>query len=149
MFGGDPSNKEVREYGQNLGDVLISFAGSAKALNLISKVAPSLTKLLNKAKVKVVLNRPYIRIEVRKEVERRAPKTSDGRFIDPNTGKPIEGKYDLGHKPEHEFWREKEKAEKEGLTQKEFNDRMNNPDLYQIETLRQTEAINTKCQNNN
>ena len=31
------------------------------------------------------------------------------------------------------FRREKAKAEVEGLTQKEFNDRMNNPDLYQLE----------------
>ena len=33
----------------------------------------------------------------------------------------------------NEFWREKAKAEAEGLTQKQFNDRMNNPDLYQLE----------------
>ena len=29
--------------------------------------------------------------------------------------------------------KEKAKTKSEGLTQKEFNDRMNNPDLYQIE----------------
>lgn len=46
----------------------------------------------------------------------------------------IEGKYDLGHKPGNEFWREKAKAQSEGLTQKQFNDRMNNPDYYQIES---------------
>lgn len=79
------------------------------------------------------LSRPYIRKSVREEVERRAPRTEDGRFIDPNTGEPIDGKPDLGHKPGHEFWREKMKAEEEGLTQKEFNDRMNDPDLYQLE----------------
>ena len=44
-----------------------------------------------------------------------------------------EGQYDLGHKPGHEHWREAEKAEKEGLTQEQFNERMNNPDYYQIE----------------
>ena len=43
------------------------------------------------------------------------------------------GKYDLGHKSGHEFKTEKANAKAEGLTQKEFNDRMNNPDLYQIE----------------
>jgi len=48
-----------------------------------------------------------------------------------NTGKPIDVKYDLGHKPGNEF--RKEKAQKEGLSQKEFNDRMNNPDLYHPE----------------
>jgi len=79
------------------------------------------------------LRRPYIRDSVRTEVEARAPRTSDGRFIDPNTRLPIEGKYDLGHKPGYEFWREKLNAHSEGLTQKQFNDRMNNPDYYQIE----------------
>jgi hypothetical protein len=70
---------------------------------------------------------------VRDEVVARAPRTADGRFIDPNTGEPIDGKPHLGHKTGHEFWREKAKAEAEGLTQEQFNDRMNNPDLYQLE----------------
>lgn len=79
------------------------------------------------------LHRPYIRQEVRAEVERRAQKNEQGQFLDANTGKPIEGQYDLGHKAGHEHWREAEKAEQEGLTQEEFNERMNDPDLYQIE----------------
>ena len=45
----------------------------------------------------------------------------------------IESKYDLGHKYGKEFRTEKAKAQKEGLTQKEFNDRINDPNLYQIE----------------
>jgi hypothetical protein len=52
-------------------------------------------------------HRPYIRKSVRGEVAARAPRTADGRFIDPNTGEPINGKPDLGHKQGHEFWREK------------------------------------------
>ena len=79
------------------------------------------------------LNRPYIRTDVRAEVERRAGKNEEGQFLDANTGKPIQGQYDLGHIPGHEHRREVQKAEEEGLTQEEFNDRMNNPDLYQIE----------------
>lgn len=81
----------------------------------------------------MALHRPYIRQEVRQEVERRAEKNENGQYLDANTHKPIEGQYDLGHKAGHEHWREAEQAEKEGLTQEEFNDRMNNPDLYQIE----------------
>lgn len=81
----------------------------------------------------MALNRPYIRASVRTEVESRAEKNDQGQFLDANTGKPIEGKYDLGHKAGHEHWREAEKAEAEGLSQEEFNDRMNNPDYYQIE----------------
>lgn len=61
-------------------------------------------------------------------------KNAKGQFIDPNTLQPIEGKYDLGHKPGHEFRKEKARAQRESLSQKEFNDRMNNPDLYQIES---------------
>jgi len=79
------------------------------------------------------LNRPYIRKDVRAEVEQRTPKNEQGQFLDANTGKPIEGKYDLGHKHGHEHKREMQKAEAEGLSQEEFNDRMNNPDYYQIE----------------
>lgn len=81
----------------------------------------------------MALHRPYIRKEVREEVERRAEKNEKGQFLDANTHEPIEGQYDLGHVAGHEHWREAEKAEKEGLTQEEFNDRMNNPDYFQIE----------------
>jgi len=79
------------------------------------------------------LNRPYIRDHVRTEVESRAQKNEAGQFLDANTGKAIEGKYDLGHKAGHEHWRESGRAEQEGLSQSEFNDRMNNADYYQIE----------------
>jgi len=79
------------------------------------------------------LHRPYIRADVRAEVEQRAQKNEQGQFLDANTGQPIEGQYDLGHKPGHEHRREVAKAEEEGLTQKQFGDRMNNPDYYQIE----------------
>lgn len=53
--------------------------------------------------------------------------------IDPNTHQPIDGKPDLGHKHGNEFWRERDAAQKEGLTQKQFNDRMNDPKKYQLE----------------
>ena len=81
----------------------------------------------------MALHRPYIRRDVRDEVERRAEKNDKGQFLDANTHQPIEGQYDLGPVAGHEHWREVEKAENEGLTQDEFNDRMNNPDYYQIE----------------
>ena len=79
------------------------------------------------------LNRPYIRADVRAEVERRAQKNDQGQFLDANTKKPIEGKYDLGHKAGFEHWRVAERAERDGLTQKDFNERMNDPDYYQVE----------------
>jgi hypothetical protein len=78
-------------------------------------------------------HRPYIRKAVREEVARRQRRLPDGRPVDPNTGDPINGKPDLGHKYGNEYWREVRKAKAQGLTQKEFNERMNNPDLYQLE----------------
>ena len=77
--------------------------------------------------------RPYLRAEVKKEIYDNAPKDKEGRYLDPNTGKPIEGTPDIGHKPGHEHWRESKKAYEEGISQEEFNDRMNNPDYYQLE----------------
>lgn len=48
-------------------------------------------------------------------------------------GKPIEGKYDLGHKNKKEYRKLKAEAESNGMIQKEFNEWLNDPDLYQIE----------------
>lgn len=79
------------------------------------------------------LHRPYIRKDVRAEVENRAQKNENGQFLDANTGKPIEGQYDLGHKAGNEFRREAAVAEEQDMSQEEFNEQMNNPDLYQIE----------------
>ena len=79
---------------------------------------------------------PYIRKSVREAVEKGAAKDAAGNFLDANTKEVITGKYDLGHKRGHEFWREKQKAEAKGRTQKQFNDYMNNPKFYQIELPR-------------
>ncbi|MCB0104925.1 MAG: HNH/ENDO VII family nuclease, partial [Caldilineaceae bacterium] len=79
------------------------------------------------------LRRPYIRKSVRQAVEDAAPRAPDGRFIDPNTLLPIDGKPHLGHKFGNEFWREAKQAQEEGLTQKQFNNRMNDPSKYQLE----------------
>jgi hypothetical protein len=47
--------------------------------------------------------------------------------------RPIDGKPDLGNKAGNAFKRENEKAQADGLTQPEFNDRMNDSNLYQLE----------------
>ena len=106
----------------------------------------------------MALHRPYLRKSVIQEVKDNAPKNEKGQFLDANTGKPIEGKINIGHRYGHEYWREAEKAEKEGLTQKEFNDRMNNPKILQIEDehsnkshefeMPKTQTNNTQAHNN-
>lgn len=81
----------------------------------------------------MALHRPYIRKGVRQEVERRAQKNEKDQFLDANTGQPIEGKYDMGHKTGHEYRTALAEAEEQGLSQSEFNDLQNNSDIFQIE----------------
>jgi RHS repeat-associated protein len=90
---------------------------------------PNLTEETNNTH----LHRPYVRNWLRQQIERTTEKAPDGRFIDPDTRAPMDPPYDLGHTYGHENWREIEKAEEEGLTQRQFNDRMNNPDYYRMQ----------------
>jgi hypothetical protein len=78
------------------------------------------------------LHRPYIRKATREAVEAGAAKKGD-KFLDANTEEIIEGDYQLGHKPGYEYSKYEKWAEERGMTQEEFNDMMNNPDIYQIE----------------
>jgi hypothetical protein len=52
---GNPSDKEVYEYGRNLGDVLQIAAGSGAALKAISKVAPKAAAALRKRTSKSIV----------------------------------------------------------------------------------------------
>ncbi|MCK6588616.1 MAG: hypothetical protein L6Q76_13650, partial [Polyangiaceae bacterium] len=58
-------------------------------------------------------HRPHIRKNTLKEIEAVAPRDAEGRPIDPNTGKSITGKPDIGHKPGNVFRREKAAAKAE------------------------------------
>ena len=77
--------------------------------------------------------RPNLRTEVKKEIYDKAPHDKQGRYLDANTGKPIEGTPDIGHKPGHEHWREQQRAREQKMSISEFNNRMNNADFYQLE----------------
>jgi len=93
------------------------------------------------------LRRPYVRKDTRIVVEKSGT-IIDGRFYDTVDGfdesiaieggkrrkySLAEGEYHLGHKEGHEYRYYKEYAEKKGMSQKDFNDLMNNPNIYQIE----------------
>ncbi|WP_215905372.1 RHS repeat-associated core domain-containing protein [Treponema pedis] len=110
------------------------------------------------------LRRPYIRKSTRLIVEKEAT-IINGRFYDTVDGienkieiaggkrksySLAEGEYHLGHKENFEYRILKADAEAKGLTQKQFNDLMNNPDLYQIEDPKtnmshKREAKTNKC----
>ncbi|HEV2679148.1 MAG TPA: RHS repeat-associated core domain-containing protein [Rhodanobacter sp.] len=111
---------------------ILNPGAKAKAFNdAINDISRSVAD--STAKSESSLRRPYIRQSTRKAVEDSTPRTADGRPIDPNTLKPIDGKPDFGHRPGNEFRREKAQAQKEGLTQKQFNNRMNDPSMYHLE----------------
>jgi hypothetical protein len=119
--------------GQSAFFLITLGAGNASNAAKACKATSSTQCAENAAAKPKELNRPYIRKAVRNKVESTAEKSQDGRFLDASEKTPIDGKYDLGHKSGNEFWREKAKAQSEGLNQKQFNDKMNNPDKYQIE----------------
>ncbi|MDB6095143.1 MAG: hypothetical protein JWM32_2705 [Verrucomicrobia bacterium] len=95
-------------------------------------VGPGPSSLPSAAAETVSLRRPYLRNWVVDEVEANAPRAPDGRFIDPNTLAPTNNPV-MGHKPGYEFWRLKDAAQAEGVSQKLFNETLNNPEFYHIE----------------
>lgn len=85
----------------------------------------------------VGLRRPYLRQSTKIAIQEAAPKTAFGEFIDPNTGMIIDDKFHYGHKYGFEHRRLKLEAEAKGMTQKEFNNEINNhPQYFQIEDPR-------------
>ena len=78
------------------------------------------------------LHRPYIRkgtidgVNANTKVNYKTGQIYDsisGKWVDPSN-------VELGHKQGYEFWRMRDWAESQGMTQAEFNDFMNNPDFY-------------------
>ena len=137
IWDGKGTGGDYETYGAIAGGI----ASSAVARPVYNAVNTRVTSGLSKLRQggtgvvppKVDLHRPYLRQSTRQAIEDAAPRDAAGKPIDPNTGQTIEGKPDIGHKAGNEFWREKAAAEAEGLTQKEFNDRMNDPSKYQLE----------------
>ncbi len=89
---------------------------------------------LEKALLEDTYSRPPLRKEVKQKIQDAAKKTPDGKFIDPNTGKPIEGDFHYGHKPGHEQRRLALEAQAKGMTRQQFIDWVNDhPEWFQIE----------------
>ena len=99
----------------------------SKATTLLARESTVVTNTVQ------TLRRPYIRKSTREAVEESAAKDSvTGKFLDANTLEVIEGKYHLGHKYGEEFWRLRNSAIEEGLTQAQFNNRLNNPTFTKL-----------------
>ena len=81
------------------------------------------------------LERPALRESTKRAIEAKADRAPDGRFLDANTGEPIDGVFHYGHKPGFEHRRLALEAQKRGMNQSQFNDWVNNnPDFFHIES---------------
>jgi hypothetical protein len=100
-----------------------------------------LTKVLNE--LKETLRRPYLRVNTKKSIHNAANRASDGTYLDPNTGDPIEGKFHYGHKYGHEHRRLTKEAEQLGMDQRKFNEWVNShPEWFQIEDAKSNMSHN-------
>lgn len=79
--------------------------------------------------------RPSLWASTKAKIQDEAPKTVDGDFVDPNTGKilPRDETFHYGHKPGYEWRCRKAKALVEGWTLQQLIDDFNDPTHYQIE----------------
>jgi hypothetical protein len=94
-------------------------------------------KIVDAASDKVVdvfKNRVKLRKGTKEEIRNAAPKTKDGRYIDPNTQKPIDsGEEVFGHKTGEEWSTYKKHPDNQGKTRKEVINDQNDPKKYQVE----------------
>jgi RHS repeat-associated protein len=82
------------------------------------------------------LHRPHVRKRTKEAVAAGQERDAQGQFISPYTLQSVGEKPDLAHKPGREFWRERAQAERDGISQREFNEMQNDPDLYYYENPR-------------
>jgi len=70
---------------------------------------------------------------VRDKVIGNNSKDTDGAPVDPNTGDKLGPKWDMGHRPGKEFWRQKQEADEQGTSRKDWLDQHNDPNNYHAE----------------
>lgn len=102
---------------------------TAKSSDQVAEAARSV-----RAAGDVAAQRVRLRAETRNEILGKAPRTTDGRYIDPNTRKPIEfGHEEIGHKPGHEWRCIQQRARTDEWSRTDLIEKVNNPSLYQVE----------------
>jgi hypothetical protein len=80
------------------------------------------------------LRRPYLRQATRQKIEEAAKKTPEGKFISAANKKVIEGEFHYGHISGREHRRLVTEAQRQGMTQAQFDDWVNShPEWFRIE----------------
>ncbi len=107
-------------------------AGAQKAAEKSDEVARAASKIRTGADA--AAQRVKLKPETLQKIRDAAPKTKDGDFIDPNTGKVIaRGQEDIGHKPGYEWRCIQGMARAKGLSREQLIEYANDPAHYQIE----------------
>ena len=106
------------------------IAQAANAFRTAIGAEGELSKVITVADLEV---RPHLLATTKDEVLANAKRNWIGKLVDPNTGKVISGKYDIGHKPGYEWRCLKAKALDLGWTLQELKAAYNNPAHLQIE----------------
>ena len=100
-----------------------------KAANILKATPLNTNKALGR--------RVYLRKGTKDAIRRMAPKTEDGRFLEPNLKTPIErGQEVWGHKSGHEWSKYQHDPSNANKTRKQVIEEQNNPNIYQIEDKR-------------
>ncbi|AZI58830.1 hypothetical protein EH165_12470 [Nakamurella antarctica] len=131
--------------------------------NVDSPAAPNPKTPRIKQTYEAVRNRVTLRVQTERDIYANARRNSDGDFIcassndiipaqvnakgerirfDPKTGKPDpngitfpqKGKFDFGHRPDHEWRKYQDEAAAGGYDRARVIEDQNNPEIYQLET---------------
>lgn len=109
-------------------------------ISLFSNKSHYTAQFTSNADFNISYHRPYIRKATRNAIEESTKlkdggKYFDGRlFRDPNTFETLNDGYHIGHKTGYEYRKLERYAKANGFSQKQFNDFVNNPKFYQLES---------------
>jgi hypothetical protein len=125
---------DVLEAAVDLGGKAGKNAGSVGAAGRVAGGADDAAGQVAPNSIDPAATRPKLRKSTKEQAQAAAPKTPDGDYLDPYTGKviPKEGPFDYGHPAGEEWWRLQEQARAEGWTRKQVIE-AENAKKFQIE----------------
>ena len=124
--------EDLHEFGVKVDTLLSRLRLNDKGFAYLYRAKNNGNGIEGGSDTKHYLHRPYIRkgtidgVNANTKVNYKTGQIYDsisGKWVDPSN-------VELGHKQGYEFWRMRDWAEAQGMTQAEFNDFMNNSDFY-------------------
>jgi RHS repeat-associated protein len=135
----DPSNSVAQKYRNDPGFQIEEGIGEvvsvASIVIAIKDIGVAVADSPAEAENDPAAIRVTKRVGTKQAIQAAAPRTADGDFIDPNTGKvvPAGGPFDYGHLPEYQWAKTQQIAREQGWTRQQVLDYENDPSHYVIE----------------